>query len=105
MPYSLQWPQRGDVHAPGVLQVVLLDPMYDAYGPMCRRAGGIPKLVPLDPETGKVRSVKDILEGSSCAATITCKLVAVGLQSFTIWLCCTSDNACFQSGPVATGGT
>ena len=37
------------------LQVVLLDPMYDAYGPMCRRAGGVPKLVPLDPETWDIR--------------------------------------------------
>ena len=32
-------------------QVVLLDPMYDAYGPMARRAGGVPRIVPLDPET------------------------------------------------------
>ncbi len=29
--------------------------MYDAYGPMCRRAGGVPRIVQLDPETWDVR--------------------------------------------------
>lgn len=35
-------------------QVIIFDPAYDAYNGMCRRAGGIPKVVPLEPETWEV---------------------------------------------------
>lgn len=36
-------------------QVIIFDPAYDAYNGMCRRAGGIPKVVPLEPETWEVQ--------------------------------------------------
>ena len=73
----------GTRQKPGVSvlrQVVLLDPMYDAYGPMARRAGGAPRIVPLDPETW-------------CAHHLTG-------WSTTMWPCCL--QAC--ADPTVMGG-
>ena len=68
-----------------VMQVVLLDPMYDAYGPMCRRAGGVPKLVPLDPETWDIRCPCNLCCEDPMRSVQWC--VAIQQRMTLLWYC------------------
>lgn len=50
-------------------EVVLFEPLYDAYLPMVRRAGGVPRIVRLDPRSGAWSAKRSLRHSTNARAS------------------------------------